>query len=87
MSDNQIKLEVKHIFESGANEARVIKLIADIVADISPLPTPHYPSRLDFFTAAALTGLLTYGLPYSDAANDCIDIAKTVILYLDKEVK
>lgn len=31
MSDDQIKLEVSHIFESGANEIRVFELIKSIM--------------------------------------------------------
>ncbi len=39
MTKQQIETEVNHIFESGANETRVIEMIERIVSN---LPQPHY---------------------------------------------
>lgn len=48
---------------------------------------PYYPSRLDFFTAAALTGLVGGVNSYEQDAEHAVEGAMAVISELDKEVK
>lgn len=46
---------------------------------------PYSPSRLEFFTAAALTGILVHEFRNKDSIVDAINVAKETIKQLDKK--
>ena len=79
------KLEAyKEALESSDS---VIQSFQKVMGNKEP-STPYYPSRLDFLTAAALTGLVSRGtVSFSKIGFEALDIAKDTISELDKEVK
>tara|TARA_B110000914_G_C15170086_1_gene312414 strand:+ start:241 stop:543 length:303 start_codon:yes stop_codon:yes gene_type:complete len=96
VEQEQLKVEIQHIFDSGANEVRIFEMVKSFIEHYnvtSGLPIQDVSfSLLEQITANAITGIManpnampTTTQNFHDIAEDAVRIAKETVRQLNNE--
>ena len=65
----QLKLEIQHIFDSGANEIRIFEMVKSFIESRPIITNPEKLSIRDEFAKSALMGLVAkHGTPFGESS-------------------
>ena len=65
----QLKVEIQHIFDSGANERRIFEMVKSFIESRPIITNPEKLSIRDEFAKSALMGLVAkLGTPFGESS-------------------
>lgn len=87
----ELKNEIQHIFDSGANEIRIFEMVKmfidsrNVVNSLPIAPVIRFtPTKRDYFTAMAMQGLLAGRTEYEDPQSGLQTAIESADFIIDK---